>query len=93
MLFNSFQIVLLQDILDDLEIQKYFIYGNEEMSNEEMSNEEMSKKQIRKKEIKQEILNNFIKYYKSIPIDLQTDRYFDSILYHYKNIYLESHFN
>ena len=88
MLFNSFQIVLLQDILDDLEIQKYFIYGNEEMSNEEMS-----KKQIRKKEIKQEILNNFIKYYKSIPIDLQTDRYFDSILYHYKNIYLESHFN
>ena len=82
MLFNSFQIVLLQDILNDLEIQKYFICGNEELSNEELGN----------KQIRQEILNNFIKYYKSIPIDLQTDRYFDSILYHYKNIYLESHF-
>ncbi len=89
MLFNSFQIVLLQDILNDLEIQKYFICGNEEVSDEELSNEEVSNKQI----VKKEILNNFIKYYKSIPIDLQTDRYFDSILYHYKNIYLESHFN
>lgn len=83
MLFNSFQIILLQDILNELEIQKYFIYGNEEVSNE----------LIGKKEIKQEILNNFIKYYKSIPIDLQTDRYFDSILYHYKNIYLELYFS
>ena len=88
MLFNTFQIILLQDILNDLEIQKYFIYGNEGVSNEGVSNEI-----IEKKEIKQEILNNFIKYYKSIPIDLQTDRYFDSILYHYKNIYLELYFS
>ena len=72
MLFNSFQIILLQDILNDLEINEYFI-GEKVMDN---------------KDIKQEILNNFIKYYKSIPVDLQTDRYFDSILYHYKNIYL-----
>lgn len=73
MLFNSYQISLLKNILIDLEIKKYFISNNEE-------------------EIKQQILNNFIKYYKSIPIDLQIDRYFDSILYHYKNIYLELYF-
>ena len=79
MLFNTFQIILLQDILNDLEIEKYFMDCNEEVSNEEVMDN---------KEIKQEILNNFIKYYKSIPVDLQTDRYFDSILYHYKNIYL-----
>lgn len=93
MLFNTFQIILLQDILNDLEIHKYFIYGNEGVSNEGVSNEEGSNELIGKKEIKQEILNNFIKYYKSIPIDLQTDRYFDSILYHYKNIYLELRFS
>lgn len=79
MLFNTFQIILLQDILNDLEIEKYFMDCNEEVSSEKVMDN---------KEIKQEILNNFIKYYKSIPVDLQTDRYFDSILYHYKNIYL-----
>ena len=77
MLFNSFQIILLQDVINDLEIKKYFI----------------GEKVMNHKEIKQEILNNFIKYYKSIPVDLQTDRYFDSILYHYKNIYLELYFS
>lgn len=80
MYLNSSQHFSLQIMLMDLKIQRFFIEINEKQNNYKLDDE---------KKIIEEILNNFIKYYKSIPVDLQIDRYFDSILYHYKNIYLK----
>jgi hypothetical protein len=34
-------------------------------------------------------IEQFFKYYKSLPIDLQDQKYFDSIIFHYKKIYLD----
>lgn len=36
-----------------------------------------------------EIIEQFFKYYKSLPVDVQEEKYFNSIIYHYKTIYLD----
>ena len=38
---------------------------------------------------KSETIKQFFKYYKTLPVDLQEERYLDSIIYHYKTIYFD----
>lgn len=34
-------------------------------------------------------IKQLFKYYKTLPVDLQDGKYFDGIIFHYKNIYLD----
>jgi hypothetical protein len=38
---------------------------------------------------KSETIKQFFKYYKTLPVDLQDEKYINSIIYHYKTIYLD----
>ena len=38
---------------------------------------------------KSETIKQFFKYYKTLPVDLQDEKYLNSIIYHYKTIYLD----
>ena len=38
---------------------------------------------------KSKSIKQFLKYYKSLPVDLQDEKYLNSIIYHYKTIYFD----
>jgi len=38
---------------------------------------------------KSETIKQFFKYYKTLPVDIQDEKYINSIIYHYKTIYLD----
>ena len=38
---------------------------------------------------KSETIKQFFKYYKTLSVDLQDEKYINSIIYHYKTIYLD----
>ena len=38
---------------------------------------------------KSRVIEKFFEYYKTLPIDVKDEKYLNSIIYHYKTIYLD----
>ena len=70
-------ILLLTNLLNDELIENVSKFTNEDILY-------LKNYYYKSKSIKQ-----FLKYYKSLPVDLQDEKYLNSIIYHYKTIYFD----